>query len=95
MYNRFELLWENSMKILIDVYGGDYSPDEIVKGAIISVKEIADLEHISINTALGRMRYALINMRKNAQKYDLVRDLEKIFDGGIRIKKKKKGYQKG
>jgi RNA polymerase sigma-70 factor (ECF subfamily) len=43
-------------------------------------KEIADLEGISINTALGRMRYALINMRKNAQKYNLVRDLEKIFD---------------
>ena len=46
----------------------------------LSFKEIADLEHISINTALGRMRYALINMRKNAQKYNLVRDLEKIFD---------------
>ncbi len=46
----------------------------------LSFKEIADLEHISINTALGRMRYALINMRKNAQKYNLVRDFEKIFD---------------
>ena len=30
----------------------------------LSFKEIADIEHISINTALGRMRYALINMRK-------------------------------
>ena len=46
----------------------------------LSFKEIADLEHISINTALGRMRYALINMRKNAYKYNLVKDLEKIFD---------------
>lgn len=46
----------------------------------LSFKEIADLEQISINTALGRMRYALINMRKNAVKYDIVRDLEKIFD---------------
>lgn len=46
----------------------------------LSFREIADLEGISINTALGRMRYALINMRKNAQKYNLVRDLEKIFD---------------
>ena len=46
----------------------------------LSFKEIADLEHISINTALGRMRYALINLRKNAQKYNLVRDFEKIFD---------------
>ena len=46
MYNIIDLLWGNSMKILIDVYGGDYSPDELVKGAIISVKEIPDLELI-------------------------------------------------
>jgi RNA polymerase sigma-70 factor (ECF subfamily) len=46
----------------------------------LSFKEIADIEHISINTALGRMRYALINMRKTAQKYNLVHDMEKIFD---------------
>jgi RNA polymerase sigma factor (sigma-70 family) len=30
----------------------------------LSFKEIADLTEVSINTALGRMRYALINMRK-------------------------------
>lgn len=30
----------------------------------LSFKEIADLTQVSINTALGRMRYALINMRK-------------------------------
>lgn len=30
----------------------------------LSFKEIAELENISINTALGRMRYALINMKK-------------------------------
>ncbi len=34
------------MKIIIDVYGGDYSPDEIVKGAITSVNLIDDLELI-------------------------------------------------
>jgi len=28
------------------------------------VKEIAEITEVSINTALGRMRYALINMRK-------------------------------
>jgi len=32
--------------------------------ADMSFKEIAQLTHVSINTALGRMRYALINMRK-------------------------------
>jgi RNA polymerase sigma factor (sigma-70 family) len=30
----------------------------------LSFKEIAELTDVSINTALGRMRYALINMRK-------------------------------
>jgi RNA polymerase sigma-70 factor (ECF subfamily) len=32
--------------------------------ADLSFKEIADITNVSINTALGRMRYALINMRK-------------------------------
>ncbi len=30
----------------------------------LSFKEIADQTGVSINTALGRMRYALINLRK-------------------------------
>jgi RNA polymerase sigma factor (sigma-70 family) len=30
----------------------------------LSFKEIADLTQVSINTALGRMRYALINLKK-------------------------------
>ena len=30
----------------------------------LSFKEIADQTDVSINTALGRMRYALINLRK-------------------------------
>jgi len=33
----------------------------------LSFKEIADITDVSINTALGRMRYALINMRKIMQ----------------------------
>ena len=32
--------------------------------ADLSFKEIAELTNCSINTALGRMRYGLINMRK-------------------------------
>lgn len=38
----------------------------------MSFKDIADLENISINTALGRMRYALINMRKMIDEKKLV-----------------------
>ena len=34
--------------------------------ADMSFKEISQLTRVSINTALGRMRYALINMRKMA-----------------------------
>lgn len=34
----------------------------------LSFKEIADQTDVSINTALGRMRYALINLRKLMQK---------------------------
>jgi RNA polymerase sigma factor (sigma-70 family) len=32
--------------------------------AEMSFKEISDMTGVSINTALGRMRYALINLRK-------------------------------
>lgn len=37
----------------------------------LSFREIADLLDISINTALGRMRYALINLRRLIQKHQL------------------------
>lgn len=37
----------------------------------MSFKEIAEVTNVSINTALGRMRYALINMRKLAKQYDI------------------------
>lgn len=33
----------------------------------LSFKEIAEITNVSINTALGRMRYALINLRKMAE----------------------------
>jgi RNA polymerase sigma-70 factor, ECF subfamily len=34
----------------------------------MSFKEIAELKDISINTALGRMRYAVMNIRKLMEK---------------------------
>lgn len=34
------------MKIIIDAYGGDYSPDEMIKGAITAVNSIDDVEII-------------------------------------------------
>lgn len=38
----------------------------------LSFKEIADLTNVSINTALGRMRYALINLRKVIKEKDII-----------------------
>lgn len=37
----------------------------------MSFKEIAEHTEVSINTALGRMRYALINMRKTIKEHDI------------------------
>lgn len=38
----------------------------------MSFKEIADNTDVSINTALGRMRYALINLRKLIEKHQII-----------------------
>lgn len=37
----------------------------------MSFKEIADIKNISINTALGRVRYAILNMRKMAEQHNI------------------------
>ena len=42
----------------------------------LSFKEIAEATGVSINTSLGRMRYALINMRRLAKEHDLQLNLE-------------------
>jgi RNA polymerase sigma-70 factor (ECF subfamily) len=38
----------------------------------MSFKDIADLTNVSINTALGRMRYALINLRKLVKENEVI-----------------------
>ena len=51
---------------------------EIVEKRIfqdLSFKEIAEAENISINTALGRMRYALINLRKIMSEKEIVTEI--------------------
>jgi RNA polymerase sigma-70 factor (ECF subfamily) len=56
----------------------DYLPEsqrEILMMRIyqdLSFKEIAELKDISINTALGRMRYAVMNIRKMMDKHGAV-----------------------
>lgn len=41
----------------------------------LSFKEIADTTSVSINTALGRMRYALLNMRRMAKSNNIMLQL--------------------
>ncbi|GAB4402047.1 MAG: sigma-70 family RNA polymerase sigma factor [Microscillaceae bacterium] len=48
--------------------------------AEMSFQEIADATNVSVNTALGRMRYALINLRKQMKKYNVSYD-QSIFAG--------------
>ena len=38
----------------------------------LSFKEIAEITGVSINTALGRMRYAILNLRRIAAEKDIV-----------------------
>ncbi len=42
----------------------------------LSFKEIAKLTNVSINTSLGRMRYALINLRRLTRQYNITLSLE-------------------
>lgn len=43
--------------------------------AKMSFKDIAEVTDVSINTSLGRMRYALINMRKLIEKHKVALDI--------------------
>ena len=64
---------ENHIRILLDEL-----PDEqraVIKMRIyqdMSFKEIAENTNVSINTALGRMRYAIINLRKLVEENEIV-----------------------
>ncbi len=42
----------------------------------MSFKDIAKITGVSINTSLGRMRYALINMRRMAREYNIQLNME-------------------
>jgi RNA polymerase sigma-70 factor (ECF subfamily) len=74
-----QLSYDELEKQMVDLI--EYLPvsqREILKMRIfqdMSFKDIAELEDISINTALGRMRYALINLRKLIEKHQMVTDI--------------------
>ncbi|MFP2994889.1 sigma-70 family RNA polymerase sigma factor [Spongiivirga sp. MCCC 1A20706] len=64
---------ENDVKRLIEELPDDQKA--VLKMRIyqdMSFKEISDKTGVSINTALGRMRYALINLRKVIEKHNII-----------------------
>lgn len=42
----------------------------------LSFKEIADITGVSINTSLGRMRYAILNLRRMAREHEITLSIE-------------------
>lgn len=67
------------MQILEDVKRlVDYLPDNQKEVLVLryyqdlSFKEIAEITGVSINTALGRMRYAILNMRRLAEENKMI-----------------------
>lgn len=42
----------------------------------LSFREIADITGVSINTTLGRMRYAILNLRRMAKNHDILLKME-------------------
>jgi RNA polymerase sigma factor (sigma-70 family) len=62
----------DDIRKLIDFLPEDQKEVVILRHyAGLSFKEIAEQTNVSINTALGRMRYALINMRKMINEKDI------------------------
>lgn len=64
---------EKDVKRMIDYLPQDQK--EVIELRIyedLSFKEIADITNVSINTALGRMRYALINLRKIIEEKQII-----------------------
>ena len=56
---------ENDVRKLVDFLPLEQREVVIMRHYLgLSFKEIAEQTDVSINTALGRMRYALMNMRK-------------------------------
>ncbi|MBD0822795.1 RNA polymerase sigma factor [Aestuariibaculum marinum] len=64
---------ENDVRRLVDELPNDQKQVLLMRiYDDLSFKEISDKTGVSINTALGRMRYALINLRKIIDKHNII-----------------------
>ena len=64
---------EKDLRRIVDELPADQK--EVLKMRMyqdLSFKEISELTGVSINTALGRMRYAVLNMRKIIDKHQII-----------------------
>lgn len=66
------------MKIIIDCYGGDYSPQELVKGAITSVNLISDVE-IILTGAKEELESLLLEYGYTGDRIEIV-DAPEVID---------------
>lgn len=63
----------DNIRTLVDMLPSEQREVVILRHyADMSFKEIAQLTNVSINTALGRMRYALINIRKMVEEKEII-----------------------
>lgn len=64
--------FKKSMRTIINELPGDQREVVIMRTYYdMSFKEIADVTNVSINTALGRMRYGLLNLKKLIEEKNL------------------------
>ncbi|HBC05536.1 MAG TPA: RNA polymerase subunit sigma-24, partial [Aequorivita sp.] len=87
-FNIFSVLSDNALNVEKQIIKGQVESDvrrliqelpedqkEVLMMRIykdMSFKEISEQTGVSINTALGRMRYALINLRKVIDKHNMI-----------------------
>lgn len=80
MHVEDQMCWDQTLsdvKSLLDYLPEDQRSVVLMRHYYgMSFKEIAETCDISINTALGRMRYALINLRKVMEKKNIVLTLD-------------------
>ena len=65
--------WERDVRALVELLPSEQREVVIMRYfSGLSFKEIAEQTDVSINTALGRMRYALINLRRMIKEKNMV-----------------------
>ena len=65
--------WERDVRALVELLPSEQREVVIMRYfSGLSFKEIAEQTDVSINTALGRMRYALINLRRMIKEKNLI-----------------------